>query len=306
GVTTGLNEAFVIDRATRDRLIQEHKSSAEIIKPYLRGRDVKRWRVEPQDLWLIFTRRGIAIKNYPAILDYLKLFKKELTPGILGGRKPGSYQWYEIQDNIAYWEEFEQPKVILGRFMNKPIYAYDESGFFHNDALYLIAGATPFLTAILNSSVTWYFLTNTSTDLQNGYLQALKQNQMPIPIPAATEIQKETMGALVNYCKCVPANLKNKPPNSALWITIIGFLEGLINGLVYELFFLDDLHSHKINLFKHVQEARLPVLADISEKQRLPRLQEIYERISNDRHPIRGCLESLKSLEVVRIIEGEE
>jgi hypothetical protein len=54
-----LNEAFVVDRDTRDRLIREHKSSTEILKPFLRGRDVKRWRVEPQDLWLIFTRRGI-------------------------------------------------------------------------------------------------------------------------------------------------------------------------------------------------------------------------------------------------------
>ena len=82
------------------------------------------------------------------------------------------------------------------------------------------------------------------------------------------------------------------------------YFEKLLNGLVYELFFPDDLHSHRINLFKHVEEARLPVLADIPEKQRFSRLEEIYERISNDRHPIRGCLESLRSFEVVRIIEG--
>ena len=63
GIKTGLNEAFVVDRATRDWLIREHKSSAEILKPFLRGRDVKRWRVEPQDLWLIFTRRGIDINK---------------------------------------------------------------------------------------------------------------------------------------------------------------------------------------------------------------------------------------------------
>ena len=84
------------------------------------------------------------------------------------------------------------------------------------------------------------------------------------------------------------------------------FYERLLGGQIYELFFLDDLHSHRINLFKHVEEARLPVLTDIPEKQRLSRLKEIYERISNDRHPIRGCLESVKSLEVVRIIEGEK
>jgi|GEM_PF-2548251 len=105
------NTLMSIDRPTRDRLIAEHPSSGEVLKPFLRGRDVKRWRVDYQDLWLIFTRRGTDIKNYPAIHDYLMLFKDRLTPGIPGGRKPGSYQWYEIQDNIAYWEEFERSKT---------------------------------------------------------------------------------------------------------------------------------------------------------------------------------------------------
>ncbi|MDQ3258248.1 MAG: hypothetical protein M3R15_30915, partial [Acidobacteriota bacterium] len=72
------------------------------LKPFLRGRDVKRWRVQPQDLWLIFTRRGIDIKKYPAIEKHLKQFKSQLMPGVPGGRKPGSYEWFEIQDNIAY------------------------------------------------------------------------------------------------------------------------------------------------------------------------------------------------------------
>jgi type I restriction-modification system DNA methylase subunit len=305
GILTGLNEAFVVDRATRDRLIAEHPLSAEVLKPYLRGRDVKRWRVEPQDLWLIFTRRGIDLKRYPAILNHLKQYKKQLMPGAPGGRKPGSYEWYEIQDNIAYWQEFEKPKVILGIFMNKPTYAYDESGFYHNNALYLIGGASSFLVAILNSSVNWWFLKNISTDLQNGYLQALKQNQMPIPIPLATEVQKGKIGMLVEYCRFIPPNLQGTSANNRSQSLMLDYFEVLINGLVYELFFPEDMHSYRINLFKLVEEARLPVLADIPEKQRYSRLQEIYERISNDRHPIRGCLESLKSLEVVRIIEGE-
>ncbi|MEK0188948.1 Eco57I restriction-modification methylase domain-containing protein, partial [Microcoleus anatoxicus] len=107
GIKTGFNEAFVVDRETRDRLIAEHPSSAEVLKPFLRGRDVKRWCVEYQDLWLIFTRRGIDIKKYPAIENYLSQYQEKLTPGT--GRKAGTYKWYEIQDNVAYWQEFEQP-----------------------------------------------------------------------------------------------------------------------------------------------------------------------------------------------------
>jgi len=81
------------------------------------------------------------------------------------------------------------------------------------------------------------------------------------------------------------------------------FLHGKMHHL--SSFFLDDLGSRKIDLFKLVEEARPPVLADIPEKQRLPRIEKIGERISDDRHLIRRCLESLKSLEVVHIIEGE-
>jgi len=110
GIKTGFNEAFVVDRATRDQLIAEHPSSAELLKPFLRGRDVKRWRVEPQDLWLIFTRHGVEIERYPAILRHLSQYKAELMPGVAGGRKPGSYKWYEIQDNVAYWHELVAPE----------------------------------------------------------------------------------------------------------------------------------------------------------------------------------------------------
>ncbi len=161
GITTGLNEAFVVDRSTRERLVADDSASAELLRPYARGRDVKRWIVNDPDLWLIFTRRGCDIRKYPAIQQHLQQFRKRLNPGAPGGRKPGPYKWFEIQDNIAYWEEFKTPKVIMGRFMDKPTYAFDSKGFFHNDALYFAAGATPFLAGILNSPCTWFFLQKT-------------------------------------------------------------------------------------------------------------------------------------------------
>jgi adenine-specific DNA-methyltransferase len=153
GIKTGLNEAFVIDRSTRDRLLAEHPSSQEIIKPFLRGRDVKRWRVEPQDLWLIFTRRGIDIKKYPAIHAHLLPFKTRLMPGVPGGRKPGSYEWYEIQDNIAYWQEFERPKVLYPDIYEHQSFAWDEQGFYAANTCYFIPTEEKWLTALLNSSL---------------------------------------------------------------------------------------------------------------------------------------------------------
>ncbi len=120
GIKTGLNEAFIIDRATRNRLIKADPKSAEVLKPFLKGENVKRWRVEPQDLWLIFTRQGIDIEQYPAIKQHLWQFKDQLEPKpkdwpinqTWQGRKAGSYKWYEIQDTVAYWEKFLEPKIV--------------------------------------------------------------------------------------------------------------------------------------------------------------------------------------------------
>jgi hypothetical protein len=120
GIVTGLNNAFVIDAETRKRLIAEDPKSAEIIKPFLAGRDIKRYQLPQTDKHLIFTRRGVNIKEYPAIESYLKQFKEKLMPkpkDWIGekwqGRKPGSYKWYEIQDSIDYYLEFEKPKIIF-------------------------------------------------------------------------------------------------------------------------------------------------------------------------------------------------
>ena len=123
GVLTGLNEAFLIDTATRDKLVSEDPSAANIIVPYLRGQDVNRWHASWRNLWMIFARRGIEIDAYPSILRHLMKFQKQLEPKPCNwkpealnqkwrGRKEGAYTWYEIQDAIDYWEEFSKPKLI--------------------------------------------------------------------------------------------------------------------------------------------------------------------------------------------------
>jgi len=225
GITTGFNEAFVIERDTKDKLIAEHPSSAEVIKPLLRGRDVKKWCVDYQNLYLIFTKRGIDIKKYPAIKKHLGQYKNRLTAGVEGGRKVGSYQWYEIQDNVAYWQEFEQPKIILGIFMDKATFAFDKNGFFANNALHIIAGADEYVTAILNSSVGWWYLKGICTDLQNGYLQAYKDKLEQIPIPTATEAEQKAIETLVQKC------LEAKGQNVTQWEQEIDQIVARLYGL---------------------------------------------------------------------------
>jgi hypothetical protein len=197
GIKTGLNEAFVVDRATRERLIREHKSSAEVLKPFLRGRDVKRWRTEPQDLWLIFTRRGIDIKKYPAIYEHLLPFKNQLMPGKPGGRKPGSYEWYEIQDNIAYWQEFEPPKIVYQDIARYFGMAWDDSGSYLANTCYFIPRAEKWMLAVLLSSAMQFYVKKVIGSDEGGFIRLFSIHVEKFPIPAMTSEKQKPVERLV-------------------------------------------------------------------------------------------------------------
>ena len=198
GILTGLNEAFVVDRATRDRLIAEHPSSADVLKPFLRGRDIKRWRVEPQDLWLIFTRRGINIKEYPAVYEHLLPFKKRLMPGVPGGRKPGSYEWYEIQDNIAYWQEFEQPKIVYQDIARYFGMAWDDSGLYLANTCYFIARAKKWMLAALLSSAMQFYVRKFIGSDEGGFIRLFSIHVEKFPIPTTMPSDQAALEALVD------------------------------------------------------------------------------------------------------------
>jgi type I restriction-modification system DNA methylase subunit len=123
GILTGYNEAFIIDGKKKDELIAQDPKSAEIIKPILRGRDIKRYKAEFADLWLIatFPALKLNIDDYPAVRDYLKSFGKRLhqtgeefideNGQKAKTRKKTGNKWFETQDQIAYYEEFEKEKT---------------------------------------------------------------------------------------------------------------------------------------------------------------------------------------------------
>ena len=227
GIKTGFNDAFVIDKQTKDNLIAEHPSSSELIKPLLRGRDVKRWCVDYQDLYLIFTRRGVNIKNYPAIEKYLSQYKDRLTAGVDGGRKAGSYQWYEIQDNIAYWQEFEQPKIIYPNICKRNEFAWDESGYYTNQKAFIISSDDKVLLAVLNSSVVMFLFENLLSKLQGDFYEPSSIFMKDFPIPTATKSQRTAIEKLVQ--KCLTAKKGDRHADTAKE-------EKAIDRLVYKLY----------------------------------------------------------------------
>lgn len=166
GIKTGLNEAFVIDGSKKNELIAKDPKSAEIIKPFVQGKDIRKWYINYQDYWLVFPRRGVNIDVYPAIKAHLAQWQQDLTPKVTGnekkGRKPGSYKWYEIQDDVAYHSVFDEPKIVYPDIAKNPRFFLDKTGAYIANTAYCIGTDDLYLLGILNSRLSWFAISRIS------------------------------------------------------------------------------------------------------------------------------------------------
>lgn len=198
GILTGLNEAFLIDTPTRDRLVREDPECAEIIKPYLRGQDMERWYAPWKGLWMIFTRRGIDIERYPSIGRHLDAFRSQLEAKPpewnqsnaneeWGGRKEGTYAWYEIQDSVDYWEKFENPKIIYQEIQYYSSYAIDHDNLYTNNKVFLIPSGEPALLSALNAPIMWWYNWRYLPHMKDEALSPMGFKMEKLPIASLKE-----------------------------------------------------------------------------------------------------------------------
>lgn len=201
---------FVIDGAKRAELIAEDRRSDEIIKPLAVGRDIRRWRVEDNDRWLIFTRRGINIDAFPAVKRHLAQFRARLEPRPRGssegeGRKPGSYKWFEIQDDIAYFEVFQRPKIVYPDMSQEPRYALSYPEQYFANTVYVAAVDDLYLLGVLNSSVFNAQLRSLLNANRGDTQRAFSDRLLKAIVPNAGPQQKE----LIEGCVQRILDLKN-------------------------------------------------------------------------------------------------
>ena len=184
GVKTGLNDAFVIDQGKRDELIAKDPHSAQLIKPWLRGRDIKRWRSDSTNLYIIFANRGVDINRYPAIEAHLRWFRCDLEKRATAHMHP----WYELQQpQEGIYHEFALPKILVNNVVKYPNFSYDKSGAFISNACFFVIPPSPATAAILNSQIGSGLLYRQCTLLQNGYVQVFVQFLEQLPIPNLSE-----------------------------------------------------------------------------------------------------------------------
>ncbi len=195
GVSTGYNDAFVVEQAVRDSIIRKEPSAAKIIKPYMRGNDLHAWYQDENNLWLIFTRRGLNIKLYPEVENHLSKYRSNLEPrpatlsksANWTGRKAGSYQWYEIQDSVEYYEVFENPRIHSTKVSQSPAFSLLTTPMYAANTSYVLPikdiQSGLFLTAVLNSGISGYYCRQVFAPKANGYYEVQPERLENLPFP---------------------------------------------------------------------------------------------------------------------------
>jgi len=222
GIKTGLNEAFVIDEETRKTLVDADKKSAELIKPWLRGRDVKRWKAEWAGVYVIAIQnsgdadarnpwanaknekeaRKIFAKSYPAVHEHLSAYEEFKDPknpkkkkGLRHREDQGRY-WWELRA-CTYYREFEGPKTVWATLAPEPRFLFDAEGFFSNQKTYIAPGIPEWTVPLLNSSLFFAIAAGTSlVTKQGGFYEWEKKYMWNLPIvnpPAEIRIRLEAL-----------------------------------------------------------------------------------------------------------------
>ena len=300
GLRTGGSGAFVVDSAIRDQLIAEHPSSADILKPFLCGRDIRRWQVARPDSWLIFTYRRVEINRYPAIQKHLEKYRSVLS------KRAGKQKWYELPATKSDAELFTQTKLICPNRYDHQTVAVDTEGFYCGDTCYLIPTEETWLCGLLNSRAVEWFYWQTSDQSTGDYLRTLSRYMQEIPIPDLTPTQKAVIGKIVDYL----VYLQGQPTTNsgdlahARDFIMLKYFERIIDGLVYEAYLGEELHHGGKQFFKPLLDEGLPQIEEIR-GDTMSALREIFERLYERAHPVRRNLFFLDSVKPIRIIEGK-
>ena len=208
GVLTGYNEAFIITTEKREEILancqseDERTRTAELIRPILRGRDIKRYGYDWADLWIINTHNGIKgklprvdVNEYPAIKAHLDQYWDKISTRADKGDTP-----YNLR-NCAYMEDFYKPKIVWKIIGNRLGFALENKNMILNNACYILTcsdGGLEYLEAMLNSNaILWYSFVTNMNKTGVGDMQVGAQNINILPIPKYPK-EKQTLCEYVN------------------------------------------------------------------------------------------------------------
>ncbi|GHS06099.1 type II restriction endonuclease Eco57I subunit R [Helicobacter pylori] len=264
GIKTGANEAFIIPTEKREEILnacktqEERKRTEALIKPILRGKDIKRYSYEWASLWIIatFPSLKLDIDDYPSLKTYLSQFRPRIDQsGEKDCRKKTSNQWFETQDTIAYHGDFEKEKIVYGEIVQEPRFYLDngecELGYFYAEATsFILTGEhLHYLLGMLHSKlITFAFKTfYAGGGLGESGYRYKKAFIERLPIPKITPENQELADKITDGAEQI-LKTKEKDPKANTQE-----LEKEIDALVYQLYHLTD---EEIKIIEEGQEIK--------------------------------------------------
>ena len=221
GIKTGCNEAFIIDENTRSEIISADDNSEKIIKPFLAGRDIKRYEQPKSKKYLILAQRDIKIEEYPAVYAHLSKYRAKLE------NKAGNGKWYELQASPGEISKFEKSKIMYPDISKNLNFILDDNGHYSVNTVYNIGSNSKALLGYLNSKLFLFYFQTVSNSIRGGYLRFFTDYMKECPVPEGIE----SLETIVNQIY----DLKSLS-SSADTTT----LESEIDQLVYQLYGLTE------------------------------------------------------------------
>ena len=294
GVLTGFNEAFIVDRAKKDELIAADPKNAEIIKPILRGRDIKRYHIEFADLWLINTHNGyqgsppIRIDDYPAIKVHLDHYWNKLKKRQDKGVTP-----YNLR-NCAYLPGFEKEKIVWPETSLSNFLCIDKKGFFLDKTCFFMVPSSKYLLALVNSKVAQFYLSLLVSKMRGGYFSMSKIYVEKVPIIKLLSSKQLPFESLVD---CTLFAKEHNMESEA------STLESVIDGMVYDLYFEEEMKSANCYITGRITEVIKPFKDDDTDDFKKQYIEKLVKFCNEDKTVYRGLIYR-RTVKVVKIVTG--
>jgi hypothetical protein len=207
GILTGLNEAFIIPDSIKERIVGQDPAAASLLKPCLRGQDIKRWTPEWAGIWMILLKssenqewpwsnqgenaEAVFAQAYPSIYEHLKPYEARLR-----SRQDHGRFWWELR-SCTYCEEFEKPKIVHTDITWRPQFAFTDSPLYLLNTAYVWPSRDLYLLAVVNSPLMWAYTWRHATHAKDEALRMIHSFVATLPIASPAESQREKCRAAV-------------------------------------------------------------------------------------------------------------
>ncbi|WP_138433415.1 Eco57I restriction-modification methylase domain-containing protein [Winogradskyella algicola] len=293
GISTGGDKIFRI----KTDFAKENQFEDGILKKVLKGGEINKYKIENSQNILIYTNRSVEIDNYPNIKDYLLSFKDKLMTR--SESKSGTLPWFAL-GRQRYPELFEEPKIIMRQTSDSIKAVFDDESYYVLNSILVFKKKSEcslsyeYILSILNSTVNAFLYDKFSQEGGRTFAEVKPKNVRKLYVPETGNEEQINISIIVDYLSFV-SKFKNA------YVEVFNFFELALDATSFELFLPNEFKSTNKFILKHLSDLK-PINDSMSEEEKLGIIQSEYERLYHPDHPVRFAIETLDSIEEVRII----